>query len=49
MTDLNKLISAHGITLGTAYAINSHGQIVATAAVTVGSNVETHAVLLTPN
>lgn len=49
MTDLNKSISAPGIKLQGAYAINSHGQIVASASVTVGKNVETHAVLLTPN
>jgi len=48
MTDLNKSISAPGINLQAAYAINSHGQIVVSANVTVGKNVETHAVLLTP-
>jgi probable HAF family extracellular repeat protein len=48
MTNLNKLISAQSVSLQAAYAINSHGQIVATAAVTVGNKVETHAVLLTP-
>jgi probable HAF family extracellular repeat protein len=49
MTDLNKSVSAPGISLQAAYAVNSHGQIVASAKVTVGKNVETHAVLLIPN
>ena len=49
MTDLNKSITAPGIHLQAAYAINSHGQIVVSANVTVGKNVESHAVLLTPN
>jgi len=49
MTDLNQLITVAGINLQSANAVNSHGQIVGFAHVTVGRNVETHAVLLTPN
>src|SRR5262245_29131631 len=49
MTDLNKLITVAGINLQSANAVNSHGQIAGFAHVTVGGNVETHAVLLTPN
>jgi probable HAF family extracellular repeat protein len=48
MTDLNRLISASGVSLQIANAVNSHGQIVGFAHVTVGKNVETHAFLLTP-
>lgn len=49
MTDLNTLASASGVTLTSATAINSHGQIVGTARVTVGkNNVEIHGFLLTP-
>jgi probable HAF family extracellular repeat protein len=49
MTDLNKLISVSGVSLQVAVSINSSGQIVGTARVTVGKTVEMHAFLLTPN
>jgi len=48
MTDLNKLIAATGINLQGAYSVNSHGQIVGRANVTVGKNVEIHGFVLTP-
>jgi probable HAF family extracellular repeat protein len=49
MTDLNTLISASGVTLSGASAINARGQIVGGARVTVGkNNIELHAYLLTP-
>jgi probable HAF family extracellular repeat protein len=50
LIDLNSLISASGVTLSQANAINASGQIVGLARVTVGKqNVEVHAFLLTPN
>jgi probable HAF family extracellular repeat protein len=50
MVDLNTLISASGVLLSKANAINANGQIVGLARVTVGKqNVEIHAFLLTPN
>jgi probable HAF family extracellular repeat protein len=49
MTDLNGLISASGVTLTEASAINASGQIVGLARVTIGKqNVEVHGFLLTP-
>jgi hypothetical protein len=49
LKDLNTLISVKGVTLTDATAINSHGQIVGTARVTVGkNNTELHGFLLTP-
>jgi uncharacterized membrane protein len=49
LTDLNTLISASGVTLSEANAINAEGQIVGRASVTVGkNNTETHGYLLTP-
>jgi probable HAF family extracellular repeat protein len=49
MTDLNTLISASGVTLSRAYAINVQGQIVGTANVTVSkNNTQLHGYLLTP-
>src|SRR5262249_2914191 len=49
LKDLNTLISVTGVTLTEATAINSHGQIVGTARVTVGkNNTELHGFLLTP-
>jgi len=50
MTDLNSLISASGVELQVANAINANGPIVGIARVTVGKqNAEIHAFLLTPN
>ena len=48
MTDLNTLISASGVTLLRAYAINGQGQIAGTASVTVKKNTELHGFLLAP-
>jgi probable HAF family extracellular repeat protein len=49
MTDLNTLISASGVTLSRASAINAQGQISGTASVTVSKNYsEIHGYLLTP-
>jgi probable HAF family extracellular repeat protein len=49
MTDLNSLISASGVSLQQAVAINPQGQIVGVASVTVGKqNTEIHGYLLTP-
>jgi probable HAF family extracellular repeat protein len=49
MTDLGKLISASGVSLYVANAINTRGQIVGSASITIGkNNVELHAFLLTP-
>jgi probable HAF family extracellular repeat protein len=49
MTNLNTLISASGVTLSGATAINAQGQIVGGASVTVGRNsTEGHGFLLTP-
>jgi probable HAF family extracellular repeat protein len=49
MTNLGKLISATGVSLYSANAINTHGQIVGSTRVTIGKNdVEIHGFLLTP-
>jgi len=49
MTDLNTLISASGVTVSGAFAINAQGQIAGRAYVTVGkNNTELHGYLLTP-
>jgi probable HAF family extracellular repeat protein len=49
MTNLNTLISASGVTLERAKAINAQGQIVGFATVAVGKNrTEDHGYLLTP-
>jgi probable HAF family extracellular repeat protein len=50
MKDLNTLVSASGVALSEAKAINSRGQIVGSARFTVGKNpVQIHGFLLTPN
>jgi probable HAF family extracellular repeat protein len=49
MMDLNTLISASGVTVSGAFAINTQGQIAGRASVTVGKkNTELHGYLLTP-
>ena len=49
MADLNTLISASGVALKIAYAINTTGQIVGYAGVkTSNKTSEIHAFLLTP-
>ena len=49
LTNLNSLVSASGVSLREADAINSSGQIVGVARVAVGkSNYEAHAFLITP-
>jgi probable HAF family extracellular repeat protein len=49
MTDLNTVISASGVTLSGASAINAQGQIAGAASVTVSkNNSEIHGYLLTP-
>jgi probable HAF family extracellular repeat protein len=49
MTDLNTLISASGVTVSGAFAINAQGQIAGRGYVTVGkNNTELHGYLLTP-
>jgi probable HAF family extracellular repeat protein len=49
MKDLNSLISASGINLQAANAINAHGQIVGYTRVSFGKQgVEMHAFVLTP-
>ena len=49
LTNLNSLVSASGVSLTEADAINSSGQIVGVARVAVGkSNYEAHAFLITP-
>jgi probable HAF family extracellular repeat protein len=48
MTNLNTLISASGVTLERANAINAQGQIVGNATVAVSRSTESHGFLLTP-
>jgi uncharacterized membrane protein len=49
MTDLKTLVSASGVTLSGAYAINAQGQIAGRAYVTVRKhNTELHGYLPTP-
>lgn len=49
MTDLNTLISASGVTLFGAYAVNAQGQIAGRGTVTVSKNsTALHGYLLTP-
>ena len=48
-TDLNTLISARGVVLNNAVAINANGQIVGSASVTVSGSTTLHGYILSPN